>query len=219
MLAPHLGAFHAAHPEINLAVDCGLWHGALEAEPDLVLEYKDDARADQTSVPIAHVHYAYFASREYLATYGVPTRFSDVINHRFVRHAAFGQQKETWNPKGVAVRQLVNPTLVTNASGTMVEAVRGGAGIGAMPTVVATLFPELVMLDLGPVAQPTLWLRHHASAVERGRVRRVVDWLTRIFDPAERPWYRREFVDPKDFPREQRAPGVRVTSDESRRSA
>jgi hypothetical protein len=55
------------------------------------------------------------------------------------------------------------------------------------------------MLELEPVAHPTLWLRHHPAVVRHGRVQRVKEWLQRIFDATERPWFREEFVHPRDF--------------------
>jgi DNA-binding transcriptional LysR family regulator len=206
LMMPFIGDFQRANPEIDLVLDCGLWHGSLDVEPDLTLEYKDEAPADQTSIPIAHVHYAYFASRDYLATYGTPTTFADIAHHRTVRHSAFKEQKNTWNAKSMAVRQLVSAKFITNSSSAMVEAIRAGAGIGSMPTAICTMYPDLVMVDLEPVAHPTLWLRHHPSVVERRRVKRVVDWLTRVFDPVTKPWYRSEFIHPRHFPKNETTP-------------
>jgi DNA-binding transcriptional LysR family regulator len=219
LIMPFLGDFQRANPQIDLVLDCGVWRGALDlAEPDLTLEYKAQAPADRTSVPIAHVHYAYFASRDYLSTYGKPASFAEITSHRTVRHAAFREQKSTWNTKGVAVRELVGATLLTNSSAAMVEAVRAGAGIGAMPTAICEMYPDLVMLDLDPVAHPTLWLRHHPAAIESRRIQRLVDWLTQVFDPATKPWYRRDFIHPRYFPKPDRSHApVQVESNEGRR--
>ena len=56
-------------------------------------------------------------------------------------------------------------------------------------------------LDLEPVAHPVLWLRHHPAALRQGRVRRVKEWLQRVFDAGERPWFREEFIHPREFSR------------------
>ena len=40
------------------------------------------------------------------------------------------------------------------------------------------------------------------------RVKLVKDWLKSIFDPKTRPWYREEFVHPRDFPAKVSPPVV-----------
>ncbi|HWA63108.1 MAG TPA: LysR family transcriptional regulator, partial [Caulobacteraceae bacterium] len=201
-LMPALADFQRANPQIDLALDCGIWPGTLDnGELDLSLEYSEASAPDLTSTPIAHVHYGVYASPEYISTYGAPKSFADCANHRVVRHSAFREQRGTWNPKTAAVRELLGAQFITNSSAAMVEAIRSGAGIGSLPTAIYPSLPDLVMLDLGVTAEPTLWLRHHPTAVERRRVDRVKDWLTRVFDPVTKPWFRKEFIHPAEFPK------------------
>jgi DNA-binding transcriptional LysR family regulator len=202
-LMPALADFQRANPQIGLTVDCGGEPmGMMIGEPDLVLEFAEDAEPDHTSIPIAHVHYAFYASRDYLNTYGAPKSFADVANHRMVRLATFKDQQATWTTKAKAVRELAGHQLLTNSSATMVEAIRCGVGIGSLPTSISSLLPELQMLDFEPVAHPTLFLRHHPLAVERGRVHLVKEWLLRVFDPVSKPWFRKEFIHPREFDRQ-----------------
>ena len=49
-----------------------------------------------------------------------------------------------------------------------------------------------------------IWLTYHPDAVRIPRVRRMVDWLIDAFDPRRFPWFRDEFIHPKDLPREYR---------------
>jgi len=202
VLMPALPDFQAANPEIDLVLDCGMYPGSLTAgDVDLSLEFVADMGSDRATTPIAHLHYAMYASQAYLNTYGPPKSLADVANHRIVRHSAFREQRSTWSRKAEAVRELLGVNLVTNSSAVMVEAVRNGAGIGSLPTAIYTVDPNLVMLDLDPVAHPTLWLRHHPAVVRHGRVQRVKEWLQRTFDPQRRPWFRDEFVHPSEFPK------------------
>ena len=83
----------------------------------------------------------------------------------------------------------------------MVLAISHGAGIGSLPTLVESLGLGLVMLNLEPVAHPVLWLRHHPAATRQGRVQRVKEWIQRAFDPVDKPWFRDEYIHPKDFDR------------------
>jgi len=208
VLMPALPDFQAANPEIDLVLDCGMNPGTLTVgDVDLSLEFVQDLGSDRATTPIAHLHYAFYASRRYLNTYGAPKNLTDVANHRMVRLSAFREQRSTWNRKAEAMRELIGVNLMTNSSAAMVEAVRAGAGIGSLPTAIYAVDPELVMLDLDPVAHPTLWLRHHPAVVRHGRVQRVKEWLQRAFSPVGHPWFRDDFIHPRDFPKHIGQPG------------
>lgn len=79
------------------------------------------------------------------------------------------------------------------------QAVKQGVGVGALPTAILTVEPSLVMLDIPPLPAAKLWLVHHRDVGQSARIRTVVEWLKSIFDPATAPWYRQEFVHPRDF--------------------
>jgi DNA-binding transcriptional LysR family regulator len=207
VLMPTLGEFQRANPQIELTLDCGMWpESPMAGEVDLSLDFSAEASSDWVSTPIARVHYAHYASRDYLETYGRPKTMAEVAQHRMVRHAAFKEQRSTWNRKAEAVRDLAGNHLLTNSSAAMLLAVANGAGIGSMPTVVDTLGLGVIMLDLEPVAHPVLWLRHHPAAARQGRVQRVKEWVMRVFDPTHQPWFRDEYVHPRDFDREVHRP-------------
>jgi DNA-binding transcriptional LysR family regulator len=213
VLMPTMGEFLRTNPQIELTLDCGMWtQSPMPGEVDLSLDFSADGPGDWVSTPIARVHYAHYASREYLDTYGWPRSMAEVAQHRMVRHAAFKEQRGTWNRKAEAVKDLAANHLLTNSSAAMLLAVANGAGVGSLPTVVETLNLGLVMLDLEPVAHPVLWLRHHPAATRQGRVQRVKEWVTRTFDSSHRPWFRDEYVHPHDFNREV----VRSTPEPSR---
>jgi DNA-binding transcriptional LysR family regulator len=202
VLAPRLAEFQQSNPEIEIVLDCGLWPDApLEGETHLTLEFTETCPPDLVSMPIATVHYAYFASPDYLNLYGEPKSPSELAQHRIVRHVSHREQVSTWNPKVQAVFALAGTHLLTNSSVAMLAAVKHGAGIGGMPTFVAHYEPDLVMLDLETKAHPLLFLRHSPSAVRKRRVQRVKDWLLDVFEPSRQPWYRSEYIHPKEFRR------------------
>lgn len=211
VLTPALPEFLSANPHINLTVDCGLWpEHALPGEADLTLDSGDEGPSDQTSTPVAVLHYALLASRDYLNTYGTPKTLAEVAQHRLVRHTAYNDQRHTWHPKAQAVGDIAGRHLATNSSAVMLQAVVNGAGIGSLPTACLPIEPNLVMLDFEPAAHPTLWLRYRSSAARQGRIRRVIEWIQRVFDPTEQPWFRNEFVHPRDFPLFTRAAPLRT---------
>jgi DNA-binding transcriptional LysR family regulator len=222
LLVPMLAEFQRANPQISVVLDCGLWPGSLASgDTDLSIEFHENAPADMVSTPLATLHYALHASRDYLSTYGVPRTYSELVDHRIIRHTAYREQRSTWNRKTEALSELAGAHVVTNSSAAMFHAVRTGVGVGNLPTYVNTLAPELVMLDFEPLSKPTLWLRHHPGTVRQERVRRVKDWLLRVFDSTSRPWFRSEFIHPREFPRAETPPAepTRPYAPARRRSA
>jgi DNA-binding transcriptional LysR family regulator len=200
LLAPQLPKFQMANPHVQLYIDCGPSTSAsIEDEPDLFLEMSDHGAADMASVPIARLHYALFASREYLDLYGAPSKLTELADHRTVRYTSHSVQQATWHPKAAAISMLAETHFVSNSSAATFQAVRAGAGIGSLPTYVAQIDPELVMLDMEPWAHPMLFLRHRAGIENQQRVKLVKDWLLEVFDATSRPWFREEFIHPADF--------------------
>jgi len=202
VLMPRLAAFQNTHPDIQLAVDCGLWNDSpIGGSPDLSLEMTDSAQQGVVSTPLATLHYAYFASRSYLQLFGAPKSAGELTQHRMVWHTSHRQQTHTWNPQLAAVHALASTHLLSNSSATTLMAIKEGVGLGILPTSVVIDEPDLGMLDLEPMAHPVLYLRHEPVATRQSRVQRVKEWLERVFDQTNQPWYREEYIHPREFDR------------------
>lgn len=200
-LTPSLPEFHRAHPGLDLSIDCGLWPDRpLDGEAELTLSYTEPTQGDLIGRPIAHMHYAAFASREYINLYGEPSGPEDLLKHPYIHHVAQTHQKEIWTEQQKALQVLTQKRIQTNSSAVVVQAVKYGIGIGGLPTAILSVEPDLVMLDnIPPLAPAKLWMVYHQEASRSARVRAVADWLRAIFDGRTRPWYRAEFVHPRDF--------------------
>jgi DNA-binding transcriptional LysR family regulator len=199
-LTPFLPEFLRAHPGLDLTIDCGLWPDRpLDGEAELTLTYAEPRGGDIVARPIAHMHYALFASREYIELYGAPATYEDALKHPYVHHVAQNQQREVWSERQKAVQVLTHKRIETNSSAVVVQAVKSGIALGGLPTAIAAVEPDLVMLDTPPLAPIKLWMTHHREATRSARVRAVADWLRTIFDGRTRPWYRAEFIHPRDF--------------------
>ena len=44
-----------------------------------------------------------------------------------------------------------------------------------------------------------IWLSYHPGSGRIPRVRHMIDWLIDAFNPARFPWFRDEFVHPREF--------------------
>ena len=101
LLVPMLAEFQRANPQIEVVLDCGLWPGSMESgDTDLAIEFHESAPADVVSTPLATLHYALHASQDYLSTYGTPTSFAELVEHRIVRHTAYREQRSHLEPQG-----------------------------------------------------------------------------------------------------------------------
>jgi DNA-binding transcriptional LysR family regulator len=199
-LAPRLAEFQRENPKIAVTLDAGLWHNfELSSEIDLSLQFVESKHADHVITRMATYHYALFASPDYVRLYGAPRTLAEVADHRVIHHVAQRHQPETWRPKAAALQMLWSSQIETNSSAVAMIAARAGAGIAALPTMALSFAPELVMIGDEPLAKLTLWLVHHAEAAKTERVRRVMDWLKRIFDNRANPWFREEYVPPEEF--------------------
>ena len=199
-LAPFMTEFLRANPKIDLLIDCGLWPDRpLAGEVDLTVTFSEPKQSEVVATPLAHFHYQLFASREYLDIYGTPATMAEAITHPFVHHVGQTHQREKWKPRDLAFQDLAQMRIKTNSSAVSFAAVKNGAGIGAMPTAILSLEPSLVMLELPPGPAVKLWLAHHRDSARSARIGRVIEWLQEQFESRTKPWYREEFIHPRDF--------------------
>jgi DNA-binding transcriptional LysR family regulator len=198
-LSPAMAVFIRANPKIDLSIDCDLWPDRpLGGEADIALTFEEPKHPDVIATPLAHFHYALFASRDYLDLYGAPETGAELMAHPYVHHVGQTHHRENWKSGAAAFQDVMHKRIETNSSAVSFNAVRNGAGIGPMPTAGLALEPSLVMIET-PIHTIRLWMVHHRDIGRSARVRRVIDWLKEVFDPKAKPWYRAEFVHPREF--------------------
>jgi DNA-binding transcriptional LysR family regulator len=199
LLPRYVPEFLRANPKIDLLIDGGLWPDRpLVGEVDLTLTFAEPTNPDMVAIPLAYFHYTFFASRDYLELYKAPTSLEELAMHSYIHHVAQDHNREAWNPRHAAFQEFLHKRIVTNSSAVSFAAIQQGAGIGPLPTVVMSLDPNLVMLDL-PVESMRLWLVRHRDVGGSARIRSVIAWLREVFDARNQPWFRAEFVHPREF--------------------
>ncbi len=195
-VAPNVSSFLAENPGLRLTMlsDRNLPRQG-QGHADVVLGFEQPKQAEVISFPIATLHYCVFASRDYVATYGAPTGPLDVAQHRVLNHTLYAENPG-WKEKTAQIAALVEPTLLTDCSASLLQATASGAGIAVMPSYAAQLDKRLVALPMPPMASVKVWLSFHESARRSPRVRTVVTWMRLIFDRRKSQWFRDEFVPP-----------------------
>ncbi len=200
-LAPAAAEFLRSNPKIDLAIDCGLWPDSpLAGDVDLTVTFDPPANPDIITTPLAHFHYGVFASREYLELYGMPTSYEEILQHPYVHHVGQNPRRPDVSPRVASFLEFMRWRVDTNSSAVSFATVKYGGGLGAMPTAILALDPSLVMLEAPPLASIKLWLSYHRDVAKSARVRCVIDWLKDVFEARTKPWYRAEFIHPRDFP-------------------
>src|SRR4051812_22795398 len=168
-------------------------------ESDVSIQLVRPTNPDLKVVKLGRFHIFTFAAPRNLDTFGTPRSTKDLIRHRIV------EQVSPQTPRGVleAALGLENiegvVALRTNASTAHFHAIELGLGIGALPTYAVPLGARVTPVDVDVHFPVDIWLTYHPDIRDVPRVALFIDWLRDIFDPTKYPWFRDEFIHPRDL--------------------
>ena len=198
-IARNLSSFMEAKPRINVEMSTRIEGDVPLDQADITLQMTESKRMSHVATELATLHYVPFAAKRYLETYGPPQGLGDVINHRIGDLVSYRQQQTHWPKEAAAIKQMMKPSLTTDSSAALKEAVKTGSVIAMLPTYAAQIEPELVHLDMELNVPITLWMVYHPDQRRVTRVRKLLDWLKELFDSTQYPWFRKDFIAPADF--------------------
>jgi len=200
-LAPRLVEFQQSFPNILVDLYCAMRSADVSRhEADVAIHLSRPAALDVKLVRLGRMHMNFFASQKYLETHEAPRSLEEMSRHRLVLQVADeAAAKEAFESvfPGYAQRDLV--VMKTNVSSANYWAVANGAGIGVFPTYALALGGKLVPLDVDLRWSFDIWLSYHATSGRIPRVRQMIDWLIEAFNPAKYPWFRDEFIHPREL--------------------
>src|ERR1700733_14787426 len=200
-LAPRLVEFQQSFPNILVDLHCAMRSADVSRhEADVAIHLTRPATLDVKLVRLGRMHLMLFAGEKYIEIYGAPKTVEELVKHRLVMQAtdqaAAKEAFESWFP-GYSQRDLL--VMKTNVSSAHYWAVANGAGIGVFPTYGYALGGKIVPLEI-PLRQPfDIWLSYHPGSGRIPRVRRMIDWLVEAFNPVRFPWFKDEFIHPREF--------------------
>jgi DNA-binding transcriptional LysR family regulator len=200
-LAPRLVEFQQSFPNILVDLHCAMRSADVSRhEADIAIDLSRPAALDVKLVRLGRMHLMFFASRKYLDTFGAPTTPEELVKHRLVMQVtdqiAAKEAFESLFP-GYSPRDLV--VMKTNVSSAHYWAVANGAGIGVFPTYACALGGKMIPLEIELRRPFDIWLSYHPCSGRIPRVRHMIDWLVEAFNPAKFPWFKDEFVHPREF--------------------
>lgn len=202
-VAPRLVEFQRAHPQLMVNLMCAMQSAdVLRLEADVAIQLTKPTAPDIKVVKLGRLHSMPFAGRSYIDTYGAPKSIAEMSKHRLVVQLA--EQTETRKLfdrvfPGMPWSGFVS--MVNNTSTAHSWVVAKGAGIGWVPTYIHAIGGRFVPLDLDANFPFDIWLTYHADAGKIPRVRQMIDWIVDAFDPKKFPWFRDEFIHPRDLPK------------------
>ncbi len=201
-IAPRLVEFQRAHPSLLIDMRCAM-HPAdvLRLESDIAIQITRPEAKDMRMVKLGRLHAMPFASRAYLDTYGTPETLEDLRKHRIVLQQSDQlPTEENFNILFPDTPQTGLVTVRSNVSSAHLWAIAHGAGIGWLPTYAHQITGNLVPIDVPYVVAHDIWLTYHPDGNKIPRVRRLIDWTIDAFSPKQFPWFRDDFVHPRDLP-------------------
>lgn len=166
---------------------------------DVAIAFQPPETPGCDAIRIATLHYMMFAAPAYVACHGCPEGLHEVARHRRVDQSAPGLNTQILEfILGPERRDAPSP-IRTNSSAAQLAAVRAGAGIAAMPTYVAALAPELIVLEPPLNLRFDVYATYRPDGPRRDDVRALLAWLEHCLRPEDNPWFRHEFVHPRHF--------------------
>src|SRR6201995_4496854 len=200
-LAPRLVEFQQSFPRISVDLHCAMRSADVSRhEADIAIQLSRPEAPDVKAVKLGRLHLMFFASEQYLQTYGTPTTVEELVKHRLVVQLADdASAKDAFASlfPGHSERDLV--VMKPNVSSANYWAVANGAGIGVFPTYALALGGKMVPLDIDARWSFDIWLSYHPGSGRIPKVRSMIDWLMEAFNSAKYPWFGDDFIHPREL--------------------
>lgn len=175
-LAPRLGRFFDAHPEISIKLL--LNEGMLDLpmrEADVALRLREPEQADLIRRPLGDASIRLYASKDYIEQFGAPKDATELKGHRMISYEADQEsplppQVTDWLAEITALEHQSD--LSMNNYFAVMQAAESGLGVAPLPDYLSTLNGDLVQVAPDLVS-PTFTL-YIAYAEELRRSQRVL---------------------------------------------
>ncbi|MBV9956597.1 MAG: LysR family transcriptional regulator, partial [Pseudolabrys sp.] len=200
-IAPKLVEFQRAYPGIAVDLQCAMRPAdVLRLEADVAVQLVRPTALDLKVVKLGVMHVMLYASEDYLHTYGTPRSREDLLKHRlimqFADQTAAKEIFDSWFPDIPQDRFLM---IRNNVSSANLWMIMKGAGIGLLPTYSTAIGARVVPIDIALRRTFDIWLTYHPDANRIPRVRHLIDWMIEAYNPVKYPWFRDEFIHPRDL--------------------
>ncbi|MBX2855418.1 MAG: LysR family transcriptional regulator [Rhodobacteraceae bacterium] len=178
-IAPRLGALAASFPKLRVQL-APLTHNfsLSQREADIAIMIGRPAKGRLRVKRLLDYTLSVYAARSYLETAGAPTQPEDLAQHRLVGYVEDLLHSPELNYTEEFWPGWRSDIEISTAIGQL-EAVRGGAGIGALHDFMAIDDPSLVRLFPERTVTRSYWAVWHENLASSRKIAIVVDFLER----------------------------------------
>ncbi len=185
-VASSLAGFNALWPGISVHLKTPINVSSLvENSVDVMIGFQESKDSGIRSMPLGYLHLIPIASVDYLERRGEPSRHN-LAGHVFVDSQFYAAQTGLWEPWQTLTAQG-RTVAHCDSSLSYGMAVIGGLGIGLLGNYTLS-DPTLKVLDLNVHVRVPIYLLGLAERFDARPVKVVIEWLARIFGPAN-PWF------------------------------
>jgi DNA-binding transcriptional LysR family regulator len=202
-LLPKLIEYQRLNPLLVIDLRCAMHSvDVMRMEADIAIQLVRPSSADLIVTRVGTLHTMPMASPKFLEKFGIPRDLTTLQQSRIVLQEA--EQLTTQSeyealfdnhPKSGFV------SVINNAGSAHLWSIIRGAGIGMLPTYVPAIGCNVEPLNVDIRRRYDVWLTFHPEMNKSPRVRQTLDWIIESFRPEKYPWFREEFIHPKDFDR------------------
>jgi DNA-binding transcriptional LysR family regulator len=166
---------------------------------DLALQVVEPILPEIKRVRVGTLHLMLAAAPAYIEQYGEPKTVQELSSHKFVFHTN-PQSSDRLMIEDLIGRKLAQSQyIIMRNSSAHYATIEHGLGIGFIPTYGFAIGVKLQPLKVPVRFSVDIWLCFHSDSRSIPRVAKALDWFVSAFDPRLFPWFRREFVHPKQF--------------------
>jgi DNA-binding transcriptional LysR family regulator len=184
-LAPRLARLADRHPGLQMQlVPTPRGFSLSRREADLAVMVGRPDRGRLVARKLTDYSLGLYATADYLARHGVPAAAADLADHRLVGYVEDLVAVPALNYASEFLRSWRSTLKISSAIG-QVEAVRAGAGIGALHDYLARPHSGLVRVLPGLRAVRSYWLAIHENLRDIARVRAAAEFLTEAVHEAQ----------------------------------
>jgi DNA-binding transcriptional LysR family regulator len=199
-ISPQLQAFNRQHPKIAIRIHPSMALADMRRfEIDLALQVIEPSLPSIKRVKLGRLHLMLAAAPAYIRKFGEPRQITDLKDHTFVFHTSPQSSDRQLIERVVGGRLSQSQSIVMRNSTAHYLTIESGQGIGFIPSYTFGIGTKLMPLSVPLRYELDVWLCFHEDGRSTPRIAKVIDWLHSIFDPRLFPWFRREFVPPRDF--------------------
>lgn len=177
-LMPLLPIATETHPKLSVEFSAAMRSVDLaKGESDIALRMAPPTEIDLVAKRAFELGFAVYASKSYVAQWGMPGALDDLRQHRLLLYA-YHMLHLPWFAWIEKYACKDAPTTRVDSTEMAVTFTTAGTGIGVLPCMAGDSAPDLVRVFPEPVAFADGWMVYHETARNSARVRAVVDLLS-----------------------------------------